>query len=1179
MRSQREEGKVNNQNPFAKVCGAGPLSCLLSLLMAAWICSVGTPAAWSSVTGSISGTVKDSSGAVVPGAAVTALNTGTGISQSVETDAVGFYVFPALPVGVYDVTIRHPGFKEYRQKGLALDATVALRVDATLQVGAVAQEVTVQSSTVLVDTASSQIGEVIGGIKMTTLPLNGRAYTDLLALQPGVVAINAGTYSSQAVSGNLNSGNLSVGGQRESANGFVVNGGSVQELTSMGTSIIPDLDSIAEFRIITNNGEAEYGNYSGAQVYVVTKSGTNQFHGEGFEFLRNSSMDGRNFYSSDRGILKQNQFGGTAGGPIRQNSMFFFGDYQGMRRTVGVDSGLVLVPSPAERSGDFSAISDQLSGVVNGGYWANQLSQKLGYSVTPGEPYYTPGCTSSSQCVFPNAKVPQSAWSAPVKNFMPYIPTPNAGEFFTTSAYGDTLRDDKWSGRVDANTGFGMISGYYFWDDYNHLNPNTSGNVPGFSNSTVGRAQQLNLSDTKSFSPTSINEFRLNYVRSSSTPGQPVGGLGPTLSSQGFTGIVPGGPEGVEPVSFNTFSLGINPYYSRHVNNTYQILDNFSKVIGTHTLKFGANFHYDQITDYEFGAQNGTFTFNGTETGVDFADFLIGAPADYAQGAQIPMYTRGRYFGVYGQDGWRFRPNLTLNYGLRWEFSTPWWEAHNQIETLVPGLQSKVFPGAPTGWVFPGDPGIPPTLAPTRYNNFAPRVGLAYAPSASGGFLGRVLGGPGETSIRAGFGVFFTAFEDITSFNEVGDAPYGFFWVSPVPPLFTTPFVDRATGNNEGQRFPPPFPPLNVSASNPDNNIDWSLLVPIISSPGFFHDNRLPYSEHYSFSIQRQFGPSTLLSLAYVGTQGHRLLSDLEANPGDPALCLSVSKVSQVMPGTDTCGPDGENGVYYPITGGVINGTRPAFPNTIGSNGYFATMGNSNYNSFQTSLRHATGRSEFLVGYTWSKVLDNASNWGTSSGGQINVLNHKLGKALSAFDMGHNFIASYSYEVPFEKFLGANRPRLTRGWVITGVTRFTTGLPVRIRENDDRSLLGTRFTGPTGQGIDEPDFHPGPLNITDPRTGQRYFNKSLFTREPLGRLGTSSREFFHGPGINNWDLAIHKDIRLTESKTLQARGEFFNAFNHTQFGNPTGNILSRAFGRVTSARSPRIGQLAIKFLF
>src|SRR5215469_9077963 len=340
------DGKISP----GKIHGPHQVSGMLFFLLTATLtCLLTAQLAWSSVTGSISGTVKDTSGGVVPSAAVTALNTGTGVSQSVQTDALGFYVFPVLPVGAYEITIRHTGFKDYRQTALTLDATVALRVDATLQIGAAAQEITVLSSTVHVDTSSTQMGEIIGGTKMTTLPLNGRAYTDLLALQPGVVAINAGTYNSQQVSGGLNSGNLSVSGQRESGNGFVLNGGNVQEATAMGTSIIPNLDSIAEFRIITNNGDAEYGNYAGAQVQVVTKSGTNQLHGTGFEFLRNSALDSRNFFSADRGILRQNQFGGAVGGPIRHDKVFFFGDYQGTRRTLGVDSGLVLVPSPAER--------------------------------------------------------------------------------------------------------------------------------------------------------------------------------------------------------------------------------------------------------------------------------------------------------------------------------------------------------------------------------------------------------------------------------------------------------------------------------------------------------------------------------------------------------------------------------------------------------------------------------------------------------------------------------------------------------------------------------------------------------------------------------------------------------------------------------------------------------------
>src|SRR5262249_54097950 len=239
-------------------------------------------------------------------------------------------------------------------------------------------------------------------------------------------------------------------------------------------------------------------------------------------FLRNNSLDARNFYSTERGILRQNQFGGTIGGPILHDKLFFFGDYQGWRRTRGVDSGLVLVPSPAMKTGDLSALSDQLTGVVNGGFWADKLSQALGYPVTPGEAYYTPGCSSSANCVFPNAQIPQSAWAAPVKSLMQYIPDPNNGDYFTTSAYPDSLRDDKLSGRIDANTRLGMISGYYFWDDYDHLNPHTSNNIPGFSNSTIGRAQQINLGVTTSLGPSSINEFRLNYVLNSFTAGAPV---------------------------------------------------------------------------------------------------------------------------------------------------------------------------------------------------------------------------------------------------------------------------------------------------------------------------------------------------------------------------------------------------------------------------------------------------------------------------------------------------------------------------------------------------------------------------------------------------------------------------------------------------------------------------------
>ena len=1026
------------------------------------------------------------------------LETQTGIKSATVSDTAGFYSFPSLPVGHYELEVRTRGFKDFKQTGLILDVNTAVTVDIPLALGEASQEVTVNAAAVQVETTNTQMGEVISDTKMTTVPLNGRSYTDLLALQPGVTPVSSNQYGALSVSGNLNPGSLSVSGQRESANGFMVNGGNVEEGAFNGTAIIPNLDSIAEFRIITNNFDAEYGNYSGGQINAITKSGTNQFHGDVFEFLRNTDLDARNYFSPDKGKFIQNQFGATFGGRILRDKLFFFVDYQGTRQIVGQSTGDILVPSAADRAGNLSDLASQLTGTVTGGYWANQLSQKLGYGVTPGEPYYVPGCTLNTTCVFPNAVIPQSVITTPSQKLMQYIPLPNSGPFFSTSSANETLGDDKGSFRLDYNSRFGMISGYYFLDNFNQTNPYASASFPGFSASFLGRAQMANVADTKTFGPTAVNEFRVHYVRMTNLGqgGFPGGGLGVTLDSLGFAtgpsslGIVVLNKqyEGVPGIGFNNYSIGVPAYFGAQYNNTYQILDNFSKVTGTHTLKFGADVHYDQITEHEYGANNGTFSFDGTETGSDWADFLLGAPASFQQGVQAPLHLRGYYYGLYGQDSWRVRSDLTINYGLRYEVTSPWAEAQGQLETLVPGLQSKVFPGAPTGWVFPGDPGVPKSLAPVRHNNFAPRAGIAWSPS------GKIFGGPGKTSIRASFGMFYTSFEGTTGFNEVGDAPFGYFWSSPTPPLFATPYIDRQTGFVEGQRFPVVFPPSNASASNPDNSVNWAQFTPISSSPGFWYKNRVPYAEDYSFSVQRQIGNNTVLSVSYVGTQGHALLSDLEANPGNPGLCLSASQPSQVAASSGTCGPFGENGVYTLTNGTVINGTRAPYGNAFGSDGYFITIGNSNYNSMQVSFKHRSGPLEVLAAYTWSKSIDDSSGWGD----QMNVTNEKLGRVISSFDVPQNFVVSYHYELPFDKW---HRGRLTSGWTLAGITRFATGLPVTLTENDDNSLLGTNYTGPNGNGIDTPNVVASQIAIHNPRSGLPYFDPSAFTTETVGTTG------------------------------------------------------------------------------
>src|SRR5579872_4530554 len=385
-------------------------------------------------TASISGTVKDPSGATVSGATVIAKNTETGIAQTQQTNGQGFYSFQSLTPGFYDLQVKKDGFQSYVQTGIALDVNAAMVADVALTVGKVSESVIVSSTTAHVETANTEMGEVIAEKEMVGVPLASRSYTDLLALQPGVVASSSGLtgggagggfisagFSVPLVSGSLNAGNLSVNGMREANNGFLLNGATVQEFGFGGTSVIPDLDSIAEFRILTNNFDAEYGNYSGGQINVITKSGTNQIHGDLFEFLRNTDFDAANYFDhGQRGAYHQNQFGGTIGGPIKHDGIFFFADYQGNRVVQGVSSGLLAVPSNAELNGDFSGLASQLTGTVGGPWWASQLSSKLGYAVTPGEAYYTTGCTTTAQCVFPNAQIPNSAISPIAQNLLQY---------------------------------------------------------------------------------------------------------------------------------------------------------------------------------------------------------------------------------------------------------------------------------------------------------------------------------------------------------------------------------------------------------------------------------------------------------------------------------------------------------------------------------------------------------------------------------------------------------------------------------------------------------------------------------------------------------------------------------------------------------------------------------------
>jgi hypothetical protein len=426
--------------------------------------------------------------------------------------------------------------------------------------------------------------------------------------------------------------------------------------------------------------------------------------------------------------------------------------------------------------------------------------------------------------------------------------------------------------------------------------------------------------------------------------------------------------------------------------------------------------------------------------------------------------------------------------------------------------------------------------------------------------------------------LFYTAIEGLSAGIMSANPPYGMDFDSFGPPLLETPFVIAATGEDVGQRFPSPIATPGASAENPNTSVDWAKYLPVAHMPGFHHQNVTPYSESYTFSIQRELWKSTTLSASYVGTQAHHLLALVAANPGDPGLCLSLSRPENVMPGTATCGPFGENNVYTARNGRVFEGTRGPFSSEFAGFTHQKTIANSSYNSLEVSLRHSGSQAEFLLGYTYGKSLDQSSSLSEA----VNPLNHRLSRALSAFDLRHNIVGSYNWRLPIEKLFRA-RNRWTEGWSLSGITRLSSGLPVTLYNHNDTSLLGTIPNGINSDGLDTPDYTPGDLHVNlDPRSGAPAFNTALFGLPEMGKLGTAGRRFFYGPGMMNFDMALHKSVRITERHSLDLRFEAFNVFNHAQFFGAAavnGNITSASFGQVTGAMAPRVIQVAAKFLF
>jgi hypothetical protein len=1192
------------------------------------------------VTGGIQGVVHDSSGSFVAGARIVLTNVQTNLEQETVSGADGTYRFLAIAAGMYRLNVTASGFQTFAETNIEVKVNDQLKFDVTLKIGSVSDKVEIVANAVQVQTENTQLGDVIDSKKMLALPLNGRSYVDLLGLQAGVApGVSENTIQQdRPVSGTLGSGNISVNGQRDTANAFLVNGGDVSEGRNLGTGLVPNLDSIEEFRLITNSFDAEYGKFSGAIVNAITKSGTNGFHGDAFEFLRNDKLDATNYFAPSKSELRRNQFGYAAGGPVWKNKIFWFSDYQGTRQVQGAETGLVTVPTDAERAGQFDPSA--LTGTVDGSYWAQVLSQRLGYSVTQGEPYSfpavaatqstpaTPACTSTAQCVFPVdpgsglATIPQAAFSVPSVAYLPYIPNatlPGDTQNYSNNSQRNIANDNKFGERIDFNNQTtGNWSFYYELDNSNVASANVNTNtgafatVPGFPTTTPSRAQEFVMSNTKTFGSTAVNEARISFFRTAIHKDNPAGSFA-NLSDLGFItgadtlGIVPlaGYKQYLPQTMFGQIglTLGVPTLNTYQPNTTYMVSDTFSKNAGKHTWKFGGEFRYLQVNERNFANPDGGFTFDGTVTGSDVADFLLGATsttnAPYTQAAEQFLDSRTRYGGAFVQDEWKVKPNLTLNLGLRWEVSMPWYDTQGKIQTFQPGEQSTQFPLAPPGLVFPGDPGIPKTLAPTRYKNFAPRLGLAYSPGFSDGILGKIFGGPGKTSIRMAYGIYYTSVEDLNLFYEVADAPFGLYWTSPVSVLFEEPYRIRATGQPLGQRFPFTAP---VPGSPANANLDFSVYEPFNFFPGYDTRNVLPYGEHFNLSIQRQLDKATVLTIAYVGTEGHHLITQRDANPGSAALCQQLNNTPGVMDvtaQTPGCGPGNENDVFAmpgaigcdntaataPVPGCVYS-TRTGIlnPNFCpggaqvcygSSNTNTLTSANSIYNAAEITVERKAADFTFLAAYTFSKALDDSSAFNDL----VNFADPKISRGLSSTDVTHNFVVSYVWAVPVNRLFSHAPKRLTEGWQLQGITRFATGFPIVLNQSEGDASL-------SGSGVTDMPNQVGAVKIVDPRkaypecptgTGCYFLPDAFAVNTDLGTFGTANRRFFHGPGFNNTDFGMLKRTQIRGNYAFDLRIEFFNVFNHAQFFNPGGDISGSSFGIVTNARDPRIGQVSAKF--
>src|SRR6202166_312960 len=1101
------------------------------------------------ITGSIRGTVIDPSGAIVRAATVTAKQIETGLTRVAITDRQGEYVLVELPIGHYQIEVQAKGFQKYLQQGISLEVNQTATDGIRLNLGSETQQVEVSANATLVQSTVSSLGQTVMEHEILDLPLDGRNFSQLGLLQPGVVPLTPGLLEAGGPARQNQA--YAVDGQRPESNNFMIDGADNVSSADGGFVLKPPIDAIAEFKILSHNANAEFGRNTGSTTNIVTRSGSNSFHGAAWEFLRNDAMDSSDYFTQSVQPLKQNQFGATFGGPILKDKTFFFGYYEGFRNRQG-ETVPATVPSAAERQGNFA--EECTAGFDSNGLCKN-AQQQLTFFGTP----------------VPFNQMTRFTPIDPIAtNVLPLFPLPNHGEngFIATQTLSEN--NDQFVVRLDHYlSGADTLNFRYMYSSGPTTDPLSpvGANVPGFPVGEYDRAQNFVTQETHIFSPTTIGVARFSFLRNTFPLDEPLNHESPADLGFQYTPTLPSaaGPPFIQVGGYASVGDPITGPRDTF-QNTFDLSGSLNWVHGRHELKFGGGYRRDQINALQGIATNGFFVFAGIPSFEDFlyndgfANFLSGNPVVFLQGGgDFGREIRDRAIDLYGQDNYKVTSHLTLNLGLRYELPFPSTENKNRVNLFVPGAQSKIIPNAPAGLLYPGDPGVPAGLIPTQKTAFAPRVGFAWDPR-----------GDAKTVGSAAYGIFYEPYytgEGGRLQDPISAPPYlktlqlGF----PIN-SFANPFY---TPDPFGVPFPEPMTLLVVS-----------------------RNLHLPYAQDWNLNIQRSFGANWLLQIGYVGTTGVRLPRFIEGNPA-----VYIPGVDTTSPG---CTPPAQP---CPISTSsnanqrrLYSGCTLADPPSsciYSSVGEIASIANSSYNALEASLRKRFGHGlSFLASYTWSHSIDDVSSFNITGSASQPVagendlaqgpFNLAAERGPSMFDARHRLVLSYQWSLPFLQNSTNWYGKVLGNWQLNGIFTAMSGTPFTVFDSNDVSLQG-QAPEISGFSSNRPNVVGNPNS--GPRTAAEWFNVNAFQRinqapnSSVEQFGNDGRNALVGPRYVNWDVSAFKNIRLTEQEELQFRGELFNVLNHTNFRLPVSDIESATFGQIQSDVSPRVFQVAVKFLF